>query len=193
MTALKPTENLRVRGVLSERYPLNTTCASPMSDAGVKADDAHHCWPRSLIGNDSWFVEITEDSGQISLPIPHVVGLSREQHERVERHDAWIRYEDGVWNWYERDGEDWRLEGPLNPQPGSRESKPKRKRYKGEAKRARATISIRVPKDAAEDGSLVYDELMKQAQERLKEVQSLDYLPTPYIVIVASLYKLITE
>ena len=210
MTALKPISNLRVRGVPSERYPLNEFCASPMSDAGTKADDAHHAFPRSQIGNDSWFVEITEDDGQIALPIPHVVGLSREQHERVERHDAWIRYEDGVWNWYEAItraeveamGEEfgqygqthslWRLVGPLNPQPGSRESKPRRKKFKGEAKRQRKTISIRVPADEAENGAAVYDELLEQAQEKLKEIQGLDYLPTPYIVLIAALYELVT-
>jgi len=204
MTALKPIENRRVRAVASERYPLNEFCASPMSDAGVKADDPHHCFPRSAIGGDSWFVEIEEDDGQITMPIPHVVGLSREQHERVERHEAWIRYEDGVWNWYEREpapvnresaDEDpyWTLIGPLNPQPGSRESKPRRKRFKGEARRKRTTISIRVPKDDQEDGAGVWDELVEQASEKLKTELELTYEPTPYKLLTAVLYNYITQ
>jgi hypothetical protein len=220
MTALKPLENRRVRAVASERYPLNEFCASPMSDAGVKADDPHHCFPRSQIGGDSWFVEITYPN-TLAPPgpdvpftevIPHVVGLSREQHERVERHEAWIKLEDGVWNWYEREnerdpsfegalvdplnpefGNRWTLIGPLNPQPGSREGKPKRRKFKGEKRRKRTTISIRVPQDDLEDGAGIWDDLMEQAAVKLREQMELDYEPAPYKLLTAVLYEYITS
>lgn len=170
MTPLKPIENYRVKGVMSDRYPLNKISAHP--ESSEPATDAHHCFPRSQIGNDSWFVEIEEDNGQITLPIPHVVGLSREEHERIERHDAWIKLEDGVWNWYDRqvpclDGEVWILVGPLNPQPGSVEGKPKtRKRFKGDERRKRRTISIRVPNDT-ENGGEIWDKLLEEVFDRL--------------------------
>lgn len=68
-----------------------------------------------------------------------------------------------------------------------------RQRFKGEAKRQRKTISIRVPADEAENGAQIYDDLLEQAQEKLKEIQGLDYLPTPYIVLIAALYELVTS
>jgi len=203
VTALKPIENRRVRAVASERYPLNEYCASPMSEAGVKADDPHHCFPRSQIGGDSWFVEIINegDIGTfVSEPIPHVVGLSREQHERVERHEAWIKLEDGVWNWYERhepevpttydtgEGPDWVLIGPLNPQPGSREGKPKRKRKQGDERRKRKVISIRVPDDE-EDGAAIWDETLDDVKDRLVR-EGLKDRPedlSVYVALVAAL------
>lgn len=200
MTALKPIENRRVRAVPSERYPINEFCASPMSDAGTKADDPHHCFPRSAIGGDSWFVEIEEDNGQITVPLPHVVGLSREQHERVERHEAWIKLEDGVWNWYERTchcgfpnadeccDNEWTLVGPLNPQPGSRESKPRRKKLKGEERRKRKVISVRVPDDE-ENGGEVWDETLGDVKEKLVKAElyeSAEKIPA-YEAIIAGL------
>ena len=201
MTALKPSESRLVRGVSATRYPINTECASPMSDAGTKADDAHHCWPRSAIGNDSWFIEFYDEDGQsLGEPIPHVVGLSREQHERVECHEAWIKLEDGVWNWYERhepevpttydtgEGPDWVLIGPLNPQPGSREGKPKRKRKQGDERRKRKVISIRVPDDE-EDGAAIWDETLDDVKDRLVR-EGLKDRPedlSVYVALVAAL------
>ena len=135
MTALKPREDRHVHGVSSERYPINPVSSKP--DSLEPTDDCHHLFPRSQIGNDSWFVEI-EDEKAGSLTIPHVTGLSRSEHEDVEQHRAWIKLEDGVFSWYDRtgpvddpDGEldsvgryededylkgtEWSLLGPLNP------------------------------------------------------------------------------
>lgn len=176
MTAIKPIENRRVTAVASERYPLNKKSSAPNSTED--ATDPHHCFPRSLIKGDSWFVQIIEDDGY--TVIPHVTGLSRDEHERVERGEVWIRYNvdgDGVWSWWERnDGEDlpvveptkyaWVDLGPLNPQPGSVEGKPKRPRLKGEARRKRKTISIRVPDDS-ENGADLWDELVDDVKAKL--------------------------
>jgi hypothetical protein len=218
VTAIKPIENRRVRGVSSERYPLNEKCAHP--ECNEPTADPHHTFPRSLIGNSSWFVAIQKDQTDEEVvrnglaeasPIPHVAGLCRPHHDDVEQHRAWIKLEDGEFSWYDRAesdtpeailrdradpscdmGSGWLLAGLLNPQPGSREGKPKRKKHKGEARRNRTTISIRVPKDEAEDGAAVYDELMEQAQEKLKEAQGVDYIPTPYVTLVAALYSFLT-
>jgi hypothetical protein len=221
VTALPPIENRNVRGVLTSKYPTNKTCAHPGCDK--PADSVHHVFPRSLIGNGSFFVEIGEPGAAWKGPkeppicnketvIPHAVGLcgtgTTGHHGDLEEHRAWVKYEDGEFVWYDRtipdggemgdDGwevvpEAWISLGPLNPQPGSREGKPKRKKHKGEARRNRTTISIRVPKDEAEDGAAVYDELMGQAQEKLKTAMEVEYTPTPYITLVATLHNFITN
>ena len=125
-----------------------------------------------------------EDGGDefdvASRIFPHVTGLCRAHHDAVESHDAWIKLEDGEFVWYDRmEGayefgqgdpitmeQKWSRVGPLNPQPGSREGKPKRKRLKGQARRQRKTISIKVPNDT-EDGGAVWDELLDRVKERL--------------------------
>lgn len=200
MTALKPIESRRVKGVASERYPLNTKCARP--DCNEDTADPHHAWPRSSIGNDSWFVEIEEGHAQNtkSQVIPHVTGLCRAHHDDVEQHRAWIKLEDGVFVWYDRGrerphlldymGDDstlvkWEPLGPLDPQPAGREKahKPKRKRLKGQARRQRMTVSIRVPKDEAEDGA----GLLNDAIELLEAKLGHDPARPPYYTILDGL------
>lgn len=205
MTALKPIENLRVRGVASERYPLNTICAHP--DCTEPAVDPHHCFPRSQIGNDSWFVVIgTGSDGQV-LPAgapttPHVAGLCRAHHDAVEGHEAWIKLEDGVFVWYNRvevslhphsdSGEPWVEQwiefGPLNPQPGSREGKTKRKKKTGEARRKRQNVTIKVPKDS-EDGAALFDEALENVKAKLvkEELYSEGDLIPNYEALMAAL------
>lgn len=134
--------------------------------------------------------------------IPHVAGLCRAHHEDVEEHRAWIKLEEAVWNWYDQTitsgqhvfdahtGKDipehehgWALIGPLNPQPGSVEGKPKRKRFKGEARRTRKTISIRVPADAGEDGAALLDEGIEELEQK---ISGDDHRP-PYYTIMSAL------
>jgi hypothetical protein len=171
MTALKPMENRRVRAVPAEKYPLNAISSHPTSDA--PAVDPHHIFPRSAIGGDSWFVEITDDDG--TTIIPHVTGLSREEHELVEAHHAWIKYEDGEFVWYDRcigldvvgavgANDSWERVGPLDPQPGGREKvhRPKRKRLKGDDLAKRKTISVRLPEGV--DG-VYWEELLGEAEQ----------------------------
>ena len=195
MTALKPLDQRNVRGAAAVRYDLNRTCAMPTCDNPV--DSAHHAFPRSLIGNGSWFVLVGAERYGEATPIskdaiPHVTGLcgsgTTGHHGDVEHHRAWIRLEDGVWNWYDRDGEDWKLVGPLNPQPGAKEGKPKRKKFKGEAKRVRTTISYKVPKDERENGAEIIDDLLEQAREKLGEPDK----PAYYLYVMA-LYLLVTS
>lgn len=180
MSALKPIEKRGVRAVPAERYPSNTVCAHPdcSNPVDLRPDGTptvHHCFPRSQTKGDSYFVSI-EDAD----PIPHAVGLcgsgTTGHHGDVEEHRGWIKLEDGVWNWYEReergmaDDTDpttelmWVLVGPLNPQPGSVEAKPKRRKLTGAARRARANWQVRVPADS-EDGAAVLDELFEQCWE----------------------------
>jgi hypothetical protein len=176
MTALKPIENRRVRGVASETYPVNKTCSHPECSEPVtlKANGdptVHHIFPRSLTKSASYFVEITEDEGKPKI-IPHATGLcgsgTSGHHGEVELHDAWIKLEDGVYVWYDRgEGDEWIKVGPLNPQPGSTDGKPKRKRLKGEKRKKRKTISLRVPDDADENGAELFDEAVEQLEEKL--------------------------
>ena len=214
MTALKPIENRNVRAVASETYPSNTVCAHPECNEPVQlrpdgTPTVHHIFPRGFIKSDSYFVAIGDDDD----PIPHAVGLcgsgTTGHHGDVEEHRAWIKYEDGEFVWYDRvnraDGEwrvapdnqrhepEWGMVGPLNPQPGSREGKPKRRKFKGEARRKRRVISIRVPQDDIEDGAGIFDDLVEQATAKLRKQLEIEYNPTTYKLLAAVLYKYITD
>jgi len=154
VTPLKPIKNTtRVRGVPSKRYPLNKICAHPKCDLGPVT--AHHIFGRPPgPDSDSWFVEVevhgkdNPEVGPMLRVIPAVTGLcgsgTTGHHGDLEEHRAWVKYEDGQFVWYERgaglDSEvrdaltregkkapEWHRVGPLNPQPGSVEGKPKRK------------------------------------------------------------------
>lgn len=175
MTAIKPIDNRNVHSVASERYPLNKKCSHP--ECNEPAVDPHHAFPRSLIKGDSWFVQIDLADGEY-IVIPHVTGACRAHHDDYEARRLWLRWnveDDGLWTvWYTNDGKDgnhgsaaaWGEVGPLNPQPGSVEGKPKRPRFKGEARRKRKTISIRVPDDS-ENGADLWDELVEYTKARL--------------------------
>lgn len=187
MSALKPIENARVLGVAAETYPLNRVCAHP--ECREATDDPHHCFPRSRQIGGSYFVEITFDTTQeaealaallgvkangCAVVIPHAVGLCRNHHDMVEEHFAWIKLdlETGVWSWWEsndqKDGTALYAElGALNPQPGSVEGKPKKKRYKGEARKKRRVLSVRVPDDADENGAELFDEAIEALEEKI--------------------------
>lgn len=205
MTALKPSEDRAVRGVASVRYKLNKTCAHP--ECSEPVESAHHCYPRSLIGNGSWFVEFTDDTTSGTRitkdAIPHVIGLcgsgTTGHHGDLEGHRAWIKLEDGEdqreFVWYTRDtinhGTDredpehrtWIPTGPLNPQPGNVEGKPKTKhRKKGEERKKRRTISLRVP-DNEENGA----ELLENAVLLLEGKRGFDKPRPWYYPIVEAL------
>lgn len=216
MTAIRPAETRRVRGVSSERYPLNRVSAHPESDKAT--DDPHHIFARSFIIGDSWFVSLTfnteEEARAVVGPdvkihyqdgefrteaIPHVAGLSRDEHEAVEQHRAWIKLENGVFNWYDRqpptdphdelpdEWTEWVLAGELNPQPGSVEGKPKRKKRAKQPARPGQMFSCRVPKDEAENGLEVLNELLDANRDRLADQMGwTDSVPN-YFVLVAVL------
>ena len=193
MTALKPLDDRRVRGVPAKRYPLNRTCAHP--ECTRKDVTAHHIFPKSQIGNSSWFVEVGDRAAKPQPPsyisadaIPHVIGLCGHgtggHHGDIEAHRAWIKYEDGEFVWYERvdandgpgvekpgwvigDGDWWRALGPLNPQPHIVSPKHKRgKNKQGEERRKRRRISVAVPDDS-EDGGGLWDETQEEIKAAL--------------------------
>lgn len=187
MTALKPLENLLVKGVPSSVYPLNDACAKP--DCFVKREGrkgAHHIFPRSLITNDSYFVQIhliqDVEQGRTHkhITIPHVTWLCPEHHDDVEMHRAWIKLEDEEeFVWYDREevwghpGDfRWERLGPLDPQPGGRQkvaTKP-RPRKKGDEARVVKSLSFRLPSDAQEDGF----GMVKEQLARLEEIMGYD-------------------
>lgn len=184
MTALNPVkgEGFKIRGVAAESYPTNEICAHP--DCTEKGESDHHIFPRGLTKSKSYFVQLNDaNKGEVwSGPvIPHVVRLcgsgTTGHHGDVEEHRAWIKYEGGVFVWYDRvaltdpkdDIEDAFVEvGALNPQP-AHEGRPKRKRHKGEARRTRKTVSIRVPDDAGEDGAALLDEAVEALEEKVMQ------------------------
>ena len=205
MTALKPIESLRVQGVDAAVYTANRTCAHPDCAESVP-DRGHHIFPRSLIGNGKYFVQAWgEDNKEIfPHPIPHVTGLCREHHDAVELHEAWIKLEEEGFVWYWRnaagppgitDDEMWQRVGPLDPQPGGREkaNKPKRKRYEGEERRQRRTISLKVPADT-ENGGALWDEILEQVKAalvRMGRYSEDDKIPA-YEALMCALYDWLT-
>ncbi len=216
MTALKPIENRKVRGVASEEYPLNTTCAHPdctekVTKTKAGKPHAHHVFPRSLTKSESYFVEITDDApetpgegnGKITV-IPHATGLcgsgTTGHHGDVEEHRAWIKLEDGVYNYYERSCEcrfkdsneccdnEWTKIGPLNPQPGSVEGKAKRKGKKhGEPRANRSVWPVKVPQDAQENGADLLDEKEQLARDILVKMDAIVVDAPRYGVVSAAL------
>lgn len=204
MTALKPIENRRVRGVASEVYPTNKTCAHP--HCTEPATNVHHTFPRSQIKSTSYFVAIEDDDKEETI-LPHAVGLcgtgTTGHHGDVEEHRAWIKLEVDTYIWFDRafppHGEtkhdklqdiDWTEVGALNPQPGSRDGKTKKRKPTAvttDAKRATKTYTIKVPKGEEN----IIPELMEQAQERFQEKLEADQLPLPYVTTVAALKDMI--
>jgi hypothetical protein len=137
----------------------------------------------------------------------------------VETHQAWIKLEDGVFSWYDRqvnlcrdclvsDGlnggdtlscscdefqEEWVLLGPLNPQPGSVEGKPKKKKRAKQPARAKAVFSIRVPKDEAENGYEVLSTLIDEVREKYGPELGWSSTAPPYFVVVAALVRALQD
>src|SRR6266498_4960051 len=125
MTALKPIEARNVRGVSTTKYKVNDICSHPNCQE-PRGDRGHHIFPRSQIGNSSYFVCI---EGENQITIPHVTGLCSAHHLDVEAHRAWIKLENDQFVWYNREShyppptdeyshpKEWQQLGPLNPQP----------------------------------------------------------------------------
>lgn len=166
MTALNPVVGGEVQGILSKVYLPNLICAHPECDKPVES--IHHIFGRPPgADSDSWFVRlvlIDEDGTRhIETPLPHATGLcghgTTGHHGDVEEHRAWIKYQDGVYQWHERvqvsrhphseSGDPWVDEwiwmGPLNPQPGAREAKPKPHIPKEGTKREQRSFSVKLP------------------------------------------------
>lgn len=202
MTALKPVENRNVEAVASERYPSNKVCAHPhcteLVDLRPNGDPTvHHTFPRSQINGDSYFVRIEDKV------YPHAVGLcgsgTTGHHGDVEDHRAWIKFEDGVFVWYDRiipDGgemgdegwevvpEAWIAIGPLNPQPGSVEGKTKYRKPKAstpEEREKRVNTQIKTPVGEKN----VLPELISFAQDLLQKEMESEKRPLPYATSVA--------
>lgn len=205
MTALKPIEWRDVKGVPSTKYPINKKCGHPDCDQPVEG--VHHIFPRSMIGNSSYFVEINYDDSKKEI-IPHAIGLcgsgTTGHHGDLEEHRAWIRLEDGQYVWYDRvpqsdpadeipdDWQEWNELGALNPQPGSVDGKPKRKRtVRGtEERAARKTVSVRLPEGVSGDD---WDELLTEAEKVELEQSDTKFDPSRGAVTTGKLLVAVLE
>ena len=208
MTALKPIENRKVIGVASETYPTNKVCAHP--ECTSPAESVHHAFPRSQTKSKSYFVQINDSqegevwSGQI---IPHAVGLcgsgTTGHHGDLEEHRAWLKLEDDVWVWYDRNKDwddpetvngstdEWQFIGKLNPQPGSQDGKTKRgpnKKTTGKA-RAKHCYTLNVPKDEQENGVEVLETLIASCRDEWKDEMGWSENVPDYYPVVAALTK----
>ena len=214
MTALKPIESrVSVRAVtdpleeraLLRKLLLNKQCAKPTCTADTC--DPHHIWPRSTINNSAWFVQwIAEDEGGEKKITPHVTGLCREHHDDVEQHRAWIKLEEGVFNWYDRGKEDetkmvgdievhipysvmgeWIKVGKLDPQPLDPNQKRKvgPRGTKGKPQ-SRAVVSINVPKTEQENGAEAMRTMIDACKDKWKEERGWsDNVPDYYPIMAA--------
>lgn len=194
---LSPVESRDVRGVPATKYKINTHCAHP--DCTEPSEPgAHHCFRRSQIIGDSYFVSI--DGGP---PIPHAVGLCSEHHRQITDNQAWIRLEhdvhgSAVFSWAEKCGlyedgtKQWELAGDLDPQPGqlSKQAKPKPVKPKTEKSERRPSqvLSVRCPKDAVdvygEDGIALLKDLIAECARLMPHR---DYDSPPYFVLMDAL------
>jgi len=64
-----------------------------------------------------------------------------------------------------------------------------RKKFQGEERRQRKTISIKVPKDAQENGGAVWDSLLEQAAYKM----GVDEKTPPYYILIPVLYAFVTD
>lgn len=64
-----------------------------------------------------------------------------------------------------------------------------RKKFQGEERRQRKTISVKVPQDEQEDGAGIFDELVTQAREKLGDEGD----KPVYYILVAALYGFVTS
>lgn len=203
---LPPSESRRVTGLKDgqlkflRKMALNETCSMPECDAPT--EDGHHIFARSVIGNDAWVVEIVTDTETIVTP--HVTGLCRPHHRDVEEHRAWIRYQGGIFEWYDRafpaHGEtkydklediDWTLIGKLTPQPGEKPFTTAVKKAKTVKKegRLKAMYGVRIPADEKENGFDVIEGLVDGFREKYAAEMGWSETCPRYYCIVAALVK----
>lgn len=160
---------------LLRKLVLNPVCSHP--ECSRETEDAHHCFARSAITNDSWWVEITEDSGEKKI-IPHVTGLCRKHHRDVEEHRAWIKYEGGTFNWRDRVASDeffhkvpedltnatlWINKGSLVPQPGEVQHPKKKRAAKAAERHDTKQVALTAPTEEME----VFLTLLEEARVML--------------------------
>lgn len=194
MTALRPVESWDVTPVeadeerkLLRKVVVNRTCAHP--DCDRDTESVHHLFPRGTVGSAAWFVRVPGEE----KPICHAIGLcgsgTTGHHGDLEEHRGWARLEDGEWRWYERDADEWRLAGPLTPQPGQGGAK-KRRRKKPEGEtRNRINVTVNVPKDERENGAEILEELIKTGRELWADELGWSESVPSYFVIVAAFAK----
>lgn len=194
MTALHPlADKSKVRGVVASRYPINAVCAHPLCDKPTES--RHHVFAASKIGNRAWFVVIGDEAKVTTIgdkgtllsgdAIPHVVGLcgsgSTGHHGDAEEHRAWIKYDDGIFTWWERTTpetpaggsygpEEWKEVGPLDPQPGARikHLRPKKRDRRSDGQpRARSRYTFAIPVDEQENGADLIDQALDDLEARI--------------------------
>lgn len=187
MTKL-PHEDWSVTGVDGPEYELNNMCAVP--ECGRQSRDRHHIWRRSFLNGDYWWVQVDPDN-----IVGNCVGLCGEHHHAVTVNAAWIKYENGSFEWSDL----FSASKALTWQPPTRRqvegvevtisqveapSQPAHdhgdggvcptclrpvpvKRDKKEEKRERRTWSVTIPKDNREDGAETIATLIEEGRKEL--------------------------
>lgn len=187
MTRL-PLEVRNVVGVEGPEYPLNAICAKP-GCLSPSEQGGHHLWRRSELIGAWWWVYIPDDDVRVG----NVVGLCQLHHHAVTVNSAWIKWENGQYEWSDM----IEASQPLTFQPPVRlesneESLPNGPEKNGEdpvhtfdgscptchrplphtkappeAKRPRRTWSITVPVDERENGAEALTTLLEEGRKEM--------------------------
>ena len=176
MTQL-PLSSWDVKPVEGAGYVANSICATP--GCQNVASERHHCWRRSFLGGDFWYVELPDGA-----VVGNIVFLCNAHHRQITENRARISYLDGFFYWVDKATEaklSWQpvfycsmanylagihdskpLEEKRAPKPGlcshCGQPLPHKKPEKPEAKRVRKTWSVSVPVDEQENGAELLDE-----------------------------------
>ena len=207
---LLPSERRDVTGVNDpDSVVQNHLC--PVPGCFEHGTERHHLWRRSELIGDYSHVRWVEcprcpEPGATGIIVlkQNVVWMCHEHHRAITENEAWIQYLEGRFAWFTRarldadpNQEAWKAHGWLDPQPGQAEKAelgpgmkcPRCHRAIPQRRprlpaRERKTMSIRVPKDAAENGMAVLDELIERAAELIPHR---DADSPPYYVLVDAL------
>jgi len=177
-----------LRGEEWPPYKLNMICATPgCTETHL---EQHHIWRRSFVGGDVWWIRLPDET-----ELANVVGLCHAHHAMVTENKAEIEAvldlnRDLFFFYWNSPSSGTRLlswqppEHPLHDErydeipedywvidnecPTCHRALPRPKiEEPTEAKRARRTWSITVPKDNREDGAETLDRLLEEIREEL--------------------------
>lgn len=196
MTRL-PHESRRVRPRLDlPAYKLNTVC--PITGLADNLED-HHIWRRSFTAlgsenQDLYWVELYVEYADAVFILPNRVNLHSMAHERITTNRATLEFDEKDSNWYYTEGDTrtrvplgMRLVTPFEDTKPHAARRPKTKTPK-EPARNRATYSVRVPKDASEDGAEILEQYVDRAREYYREERGWTETVPSYFPLESALY-----
>lgn len=141
--------------------------------------EEHRAWIKYEDGEYVWYDRIEqewsatrEEFEEGARPPKDDLGEWKKINSLLAKRTAWVRGD------------------PLNPQPGSRDAKPKRKRLKGAARAARKVISVRLPEGVSGEE---WDDLLASASDVELSQPDTKFDKTKDVIAVGKLLYTILE